>query len=79
MPRIHRCVCTNTSFTALLATARSHGLTLRELAKRTGASRQCGRCAPYLRRMMRTGQTEFHTLLSGDDEPAQPPENGPRP
>lgn len=70
MPRIHRCVCTNTSFAALLAASRAEGLSRRELAERTGASQQCGRCRPYLRRALRTGQTVFDQLLTEADEPA---------
>ncbi|MFW6061075.1 MAG: hypothetical protein ACODAQ_12915 [Phycisphaeraceae bacterium] len=67
MPCIDRCICTRRTFADLLAVARRDGLSLDQLAACTGASRHCGRCRPYLRRGLRTGETVFHQLLPAED------------
>ncbi|HEY4647742.1 MAG TPA: hypothetical protein VIG95_01500 [Gemmatimonadales bacterium] len=67
---ISRCICKATSFDALLPMARQRGWDLFALMAETGCGAQCGLCRPYLRRMLSTGETEFHDLL--------PPENLPR-
>jgi bacterioferritin-associated ferredoxin len=54
-------------FDRLLPLARAEGWDLAAVMRETGCGAQCGLCRPYLRRMLRTGQTEFHELLSGDD------------
>ncbi len=69
--RIARCVCTNLTFAELLDTAVRECLDLAALRRRTGASDGCGLCTPYLRTALRTGQTEFHELMT--DEPANTP------
>jgi bacterioferritin-associated ferredoxin len=61
------CVCKATSFEELRARATASGWDLSDLMRETGAGAQCGLCRPYLRRMLRTGQTEFHELLNADD------------
>jgi bacterioferritin-associated ferredoxin len=33
----------------------------------TGAGAECGLCRPYLRRMLRTGETAFYELLSEEN------------
>jgi bacterioferritin-associated ferredoxin len=53
-------------FDRLLPLARAEGWDLAAVMRETGCGAQCGLCRPYLRRMLRTGQTEFHELLSGD-------------
>jgi len=61
--RITHCVCTNRSFDSLVDEAKREGLTLGQLAERTGASDGCGMCKPYLREALRTGQTVFTQLI----------------
>jgi bacterioferritin-associated ferredoxin len=34
--------------------------------RETGCGTQCGLCRPYLRRMLRTGETAFFDLLAED-------------
>ena len=61
------CICKATSFEVLLPMARERQWDLSALMRETGCGAQCGLCRPYLRRMLRTGQTAFHELLSADD------------
>jgi bacterioferritin-associated ferredoxin len=63
---VSRCICRNTPFAELLARAKTCGWSLEELIKQTGCGAQCGLCRPYLRRMLRTGETVFHEILSED-------------
>lgn len=65
---VSRCICRNTDFAVLLPLAREREWDLSELMRETGCGAQCGLCRPYLRRMLRTGETAFHELLSADDE-----------
>ena len=37
---------------------------LRNVMRQTGCGDTCGLCRPYLRRMLTTGETVFHELLS---------------
>lgn len=64
------CVCRQVSFASLLPRARTEGWGLDELVAATGCGAGCGLCRPYLRRMLATGETEFHELLWED--PAKP-------
>jgi bacterioferritin-associated ferredoxin len=57
------CVCRRTPFARLLPLARAAGWDLEDLIRETGCGGQCGLCRPYLRRMLATGETEFHELL----------------
>lgn len=66
---VARCVCRQVPFAALLPRARAEGWGLEELVVATGCGGACGLCRPYLRRMLATGETEFHELLRED--PAQ--------
>ena len=65
---VDRCICRNLPFGELLPRARAGGWTLQDLMSATGAGAQCGLCRPYLRRMLRTGETTFHQLLTEGDE-----------
>lgn len=64
---VSMCVCRGVPFSALLWRAHAAGWDLAELVRETGCGGQCGRCRPYLRRMLATGETVFHELL--EDEP----------
>jgi bacterioferritin-associated ferredoxin len=64
---VSRCICRNTAFSVLLPRARAAGWSLQDLMAKTGCGAQCGLCRPYLRRMLRTGETAFSDLLGPDD------------
>lgn len=55
-------------FERLLPLARAGGWGLDEIARATGCGAGCGLCRPYLRRMLATGETEFHELLVEDHD-----------
>jgi bacterioferritin-associated ferredoxin len=63
---ITRCICKATPFAELLAQATASGWDLSDLIRHTGCGAQCGLCRPYLSRMLRTGETEFHEILTAD-------------
>ncbi len=60
---VDRCVCFNVSFARLqkFAAANSADTTvsLEQLQTAFGCGRGCGLCIPYIRKMLRTGQTTF--------------------
>lgn len=67
---VDRCVCFARPFDELLAIARSTGATtFEELQEETQFGLACRICNPYVRRMLRTGETVFHEILSDADEP----------
>jgi bacterioferritin-associated ferredoxin len=68
---VSRCICKATSFEDLLPIARAHDWHLGDLMRETGCGAQCGLCRPYLRRMLRTGETEFYELLSDETPGAE--------
>jgi bacterioferritin-associated ferredoxin len=61
------CVCRRTPFRQLLPLARAGGWDLEALSRATGCGASCGLCRPYLRRMLRTGETAFTELLAPGD------------
>jgi bacterioferritin-associated ferredoxin len=65
-PRIDiaRCVCRGVPFAVLLPLARAGDWSLDDLMRETGCGAQCGLCRPYLRRMLATGETTFHEILT---------------
>jgi bacterioferritin-associated ferredoxin len=65
--RVTGCICKATPFEVLLPQARAHGWDLADIMRETGCGGQCGLCRPYLRRMLRTGETVFHELLTSDN------------
>jgi len=64
---VSHCVCKATPFRELLGRATASGWDLADLVRQTGCGAQCGLCRPYLSRMLRTGETEFHEILMADD------------
>jgi bacterioferritin-associated ferredoxin len=60
------CICKATPFAVLLPQARAQGWDLADLMRETGCGAGCGLCRPYLRRMLRTGETVFYELLTPD-------------
>ena len=65
--QVDRCICRNLAFGELLSRARAAAWELNDLMSETGAGAQCGLCRPYLKRMLRTGETVFHELLTMDN------------
>jgi bacterioferritin-associated ferredoxin len=61
---ISLCVCRGVRFADLLPRARAQNWTLDELVRATGCGAGCGLCRPYLRRMLQTGETVFHEILT---------------
>ncbi len=66
MPRISvtMCVCRRFPFERLLPLVRAEGWSLADVMRETGCGDNCGLCRPYLRRMLETGETAFHELLT---------------
>ena len=64
---VSRCICMRMPFDQLLPLARAGRWDLADVLRETGCGAQCGLCRPYLRRMLRTGQTAFSDLLGEDD------------
>lgn len=76
--RVDRCFCFGVPFARLAEAARQTGAaTVPELQERVPFGRQCGLCHPYVRRMLRTGETVFGEIVTEADEPA--PAVPPRP
>ena len=63
---INRCLCEKKRFADVVPGARAAGWSLLELMRQTGCGTHCGLCRPYLRRALKTGEIEFHELLTGD-------------
>lgn len=53
-------------FHRLLTVAQREAWDLDTLMRETGCGARCGLCRPYLRRMLATGETVFHELLSAE-------------
>ncbi|RNC80748.1 MAG: hypothetical protein ED559_02780 [Phycisphaera sp.] len=56
------CVCHDISFEELREIARESKCSFDELSKKTKCCTGCGMCEPYVRLMLRTGQTRFDPL-----------------
>lgn len=76
---VDRCVCFGRPFDELYAIATrlqatspmSTMPTFEELQEETAFGLACRICNPYVRRMLRTGQTTFAEILTEEDEPRQ--------
>lgn len=69
---VDRCVCFDRPFAELLAIAKkTSSTTLEALQEETEFGLACRICNPYVRRMLKTGQTTFSEILTDDDEPRQ--------
>lgn len=60
---ISRCVCRHFPFAELLRLSRERHWDLDAIMRETGCGDQCGLCRPYLKRMLATGETEFHEVI----------------
>ncbi len=77
MMRIDRCHCFRITFAELKAVAEAAGV--RDggrLSAHVDFGRKCGLCRPYVRRMLRTGETVFHKVVTEADEPKPGPSGG---
>ena len=67
---IDRCFCYSTTFGELKAVADATGAaTVPELQQHVTFGKNCKLCHPYTRRMLRTGETVFHEIVTARDEP----------
>lgn len=65
--RVDRCVCFNVPFAELAAEAAETGASSVEaLQAHRRFGQKCGLCRPYVRRMLRTGETVFHEVVTDD-------------
>jgi bacterioferritin-associated ferredoxin len=77
--RIDRCYCFGVPFAALRATAEATGArSVGELQRHVTFGQRCRLCHPYVRRMLRTGETVFGEIVMEEDEPptGEPPDPG---
>ena len=69
--RIDRCYCFQHSFAALRDVAEATGArSVEALQGHAAFGERCRLCHPYVRRMLRTGQTVFSEIVTDADEPA---------
>ena len=67
---IDRCFCYATTFAELKAVADATGAaSVAELRQHATFGANCRLCHPYVRRMLRTGETVFHEIVTARDEP----------
>ena len=72
--RIDRCMCFGVPFADLADVAEATGAsTVAALQEHALFGRKCALCHPYVRRMLRTGETVFGRVVMDADEPATPP------
>lgn len=68
--RIDRCVCHGVTFARMRAWADERpGCGFEELQREFRCGTGCGLCAPYVRRMLRTGTVVFRDVVTERDEP----------
>ena len=71
--RIDRCMCFGKTFADLADVAEATGAsTVAALQEHALFGRKCALCHPYVRRMLRTGQTVFGQVVTDADEPDRP-------
>ncbi len=67
---IDRCYCFGKTFAELKAVADAEGAeTVAELQTHAVFGQRCALCHPYVRRMLRTGETVFHEIVTEEEEP----------
>lgn len=59
---VDRCVCHCVPFTELKELAEAGMDTIDQLADETGCGTGCGMCEPYVRLMLKTGETSFPVM-----------------
>jgi bacterioferritin-associated ferredoxin len=69
MMRIDRCLCYERTFSELKAVAEEHNCsTLWDLQEHARFGRNCRLCHPYVKEMLRTGETVFYRVISQDED-----------
>lgn len=67
---IDRCYCFKQPIADLKEVAEATGArTVDALQAHVVFGQRCKLCHPYVRRMLRTGETAFHEIIREDDEP----------
>lgn len=70
--RIDRCHCFGRTFAELRTIAeRTGAATVAGLQQHAAFGQRCTLCHPYVRRMLRTGETVFGEVVTEADEPAE--------
>lgn len=70
--RIDRCICYDRTFDELRRVAEANSAhSIDALQRYIDFGLQCELCHPYVRRMLRTGETWFGSILTDEDEPDQ--------
>lgn len=68
--RIDRCYCFQKTFVELREVAEeTDACTVEALQEHADFGHNCGLCHPYVRRMLRTGETVFGQVVREADEP----------
>ncbi|GIV60083.1 (2Fe-2S)-binding protein [Rhodocaloribacter litoris] len=68
--QIDRCLCFRTTFAELKAVAGATGAeSIAALQEHVAFGHNCRLCHPYVRRMLRTGETVFREIVTEADEP----------
>jgi len=63
--RIDRCVCVNVTFAQMRAFADERGATnVAQLRSAFGCAEHCGRCEPYIERMLESRTVIFNSVLT---------------
>lgn len=71
---IDRCLCFNVRFEDLKEIAVATGAeSVAALQHEIAFGANCELCHPYVRRMLKTGETAFHEIVTEADEPASSP------
>ena len=69
---VNRCICHDVSFRDIKETASEKGIySLEQLREEGICSTQCKLCEPYIREMLRTGQTSFEPGLFFKSDPVK--------
>lgn len=63
---VTRCVCHEVSFAELIELAEREGLSIEQLAERTGATTGCGSCKAYLRIALATGRSDLPPMSAAE-------------
>ncbi len=63
---VDRCVCHDVTFAELRELVDAGVTDLEGLARHTGCGTGCGLCVPYIRVMLRTGQTVLPVLSAAE-------------
>jgi bacterioferritin-associated ferredoxin len=67
---IDRCYCFGVTFAELKEIADATGAeTVEAVQEHAAFGERCQLCHPYVRRMLRTGRTVFHQIVTAEDEP----------